>query len=208
MDMRLRPNGQNGLSVSSFDMFSRYQRNTDGNGAWPWEHQALTRARFCAGDPDIGRKFEAERAYILQMPRDEEKLKRDVVDMRAKMLEGHPNCSALFDIKHDRGGMVDIEFAVQKMVLAASREHPELINNFGNTLLLEMTAKAGLIRETTAAQAVKAYRRYRDIQREVRLGLGAEGGPVRVEPGLVCKEAEDVKTLWREVFGTDEPQRA
>ena len=207
VDMRLRPNGQNGLSVSSFDMFSRYQRNTDGNGAWPWEHQALTRARFCAGDPDIGRKFEAERAYILQMPRDEEKLKRDVVAMRAKMLEGHPNCSALFDIKHDRGGMVDIEFAVQKMVLSASREHTELINNFGNTLLLEMTAKAGLIRETTAAQAVKAYRRYRDIQREIRLGLGAEGGPVRVEPGLVCKEAEDVKTLWREVFGTDEPQR-
>ena len=59
VDLRLRPNGENGLAVSSFDMFSRYQRNVDGNGAWLWEHQALTRARFGAGDPDLGRKFEA-----------------------------------------------------------------------------------------------------------------------------------------------------
>ena len=208
IDMRLRPNGQNGLSVSSFEMFQRYQRNTDGNGAWPWEHQALTRARFCAGDPDVGRKFEAERAYILQLARDDAKLAADVIEMRAKMLEGHPNKTALFDIKQDRGGMVDIEFAVQKLVLGASRVHPELVNNFGNTLLLEMTAKAGLVAEETAAAAVKAYRRYRDIQREVRLSLGAEGGPVRVHLESVEKEAEAVKALWREVFHTDAPQRA
>ncbi len=208
IDMRLRPNGQNGLSVSSVAMFSRYQRNSDGNGAWPWEHQALTRARFCAGDPDIGRAFEAERAYILQMERDESKLRSDVIEMRAKMLEGHPNKTPLFDIKQDRGGMVDIEFAVQKLVLGESRRHPELVNNFGNTLLLEMMAKAGLVKEATAGQAVKAYRRYRDIQREVRLGQGAEGGPVRVAPETVAKESDAVKALWREVFGTDEPSRA
>ncbi len=124
------------------------------------------------------------------------------------MLEGHPNKTALFDIKQDRGGMVDIEFAVQKLVLGESRNHPELVNNFGNTLLLEMMAKAGLVKEATAAEAVKAYRRYRDIQREVRLGQGAEGGPVRVAPESVAAEAVAVKALWREVFGTDDPVRA
>lgn len=207
IDMRLRPNGQNGLSVSSFAMFSRYQRNLDGNGAWPWEHQALTRARFCAGDPDVGRKFEAERACILQMPRDEAKLQADVIEMRAKMLEGHPNRSALFDIKHDRGGMVDIEFIVQKIVLAESGAHPELVNNFGNTLLLEMMAKAGLVPEALAGRAVSAYRRYRDIQREVRLGQGGDGGPVRVDPALVREEVSAVRALWKAVFKTDAPER-
>ena len=64
IDLRLRPNGENGLIVSSFDMFSNYERNVGANGAWVWEHQALTRARFVAGDPSLGRRFEDERAAI------------------------------------------------------------------------------------------------------------------------------------------------
>ncbi len=206
VDLRLRPNGENGLAVSSFDMFSRYQRNVDGNGAWLWEHQALTRARFVAGDPDLGRKFEAERVAILREPRNRDALKVEVSAMRAKMLEGHPNSSGLFDLKHDRGGMVDVEFIVQYLVLGWSAEFPELANNFGNILLLEMCARLGLIDEASAAKAVLAYRRYRALQHEIRLNAG-EGVPARVPLDMVEAEREAVKTLWREVFGNDGPQR-
>src|SRR6185369_1134213 len=113
-DLRLRPNGSSGLLVSSLAAFHKYQRES----AWTWEHQALTRARFCAGDPAVGAVFEAERKAILCLPRDAAKLAGEVRAMRVTMREGHPNRSELFDVKHDPGGMVDIEFIVQYLVLA------------------------------------------------------------------------------------------
>ncbi len=205
VDLRLRPNGENGLVVSSFEMFKRYQRNEDGTGAWPWEHQALTRARFCAGDRAIGAAFEAERAAILMLPRDKNKVFEEVSLMRAKMLEGHPNRTALFDVKHDRGGMVDVEFAVQALVLSYSHDYPDLVNNFGNILLLEMAARDGLIDSTLATECVRIYRNYRYIQRTQRL-QGVQGG-VRVDPVTLNGDIDTVKKLWRSVFGNDGPQR-
>lgn len=205
VDLRLRPNGENGLVVSSFEMFKRYQRNEDGTGAWPWEHQALTRARFCAGDRAIGAAFEAERAAILMLSRDKAKVFEEVSLMRAKMLEGHPNHTALFDVKHDRGGMVDVEFAVQALVLSYSHEYPDLVNNFGNILLLEMAARDGLIDCGLAAECVRIYRNYRYIQRTQRL-QGVQGG-VRVDPTTLVDDINTVKKLWYSVFGNDGPQR-
>ena len=205
VDLRLRPNGENGLVVSSLEMFKRYQRNEDGTGAWPWEHQALARARFCAGDREIGMAFEKEREAILRLPRDKEKVFKDVSDMRERMLEGHPNTSDLFDVKHDRGGMVDVEFAVQAMVLAYSHEHPELVNNFGNILLLEMAARAGLIPQDLAQKCVSIYRNYRFIQRKHRLEFGS--GAVRVERADQQDNINAVLELWKSVFGSYGPQR-
>ena len=205
VDLRLRPNGENGLIVSNMNMFRRYQRNDDGNGAWAWEHQALTRARFCAGDPQVGAMFEEERRYILMLPRDAAEVAAGVLEMRAKMLEGHPNKTAFFDVKHDRGGMVDLEFIVQYLVLAYSSKHPELVNNFGTTLLTEMAASLGLIDKELARKAVQAYRHYRNIQREIRLSRG-ETVKARVEPELVQDDFPAVLELWRQVFGTDAPQ--
>ncbi|MBQ5766873.1 MAG: bifunctional [Burkholderiaceae bacterium] len=205
VDLRLRPNGENGLVVSSLDMFKRYQRNEDGTGAWPWEHQALTRARFCAGDREIGEAFERERAEILCLPRIKEEVFTNVVDMRQKMLEGHGNPTRLFDLKHDRGGMVDVEFAVQALVLAYSHEHPELINNFGNIRLLSMAADAGLIEPAVAERAAAAYRRYRAIQRTIRLERGDI--PARVDFAMVADEIAAVKALWVAIFGDEGPQR-
>ncbi len=205
VDLRLRPNGENGLVVSSLEMFKRYQRNEDGTGAWPWEHQALTRARFCAGDREIGMAFEKEREAILRLPRDKEKVFKDVSDMRERMLEGHLNTSDLFDVKHDRGGMVDVEFAVQAMVLAYSHEHPELVNNFGNILLLEMAARAGLIPQDLAQKCVSIYRNYRFIQRKHRLEFGS--GAVRVERAEQQDNINAVLELWKSVFGSYGPQR-
>lgn len=205
VDLRLRPNGENGLVVSSLDMFKRYQRNEDGTGAWPWEHQALTRARFCAGDREIGEAFERERAEILCLPRIKEEVFTNVVDMRQKMLEGHGNPTRLFDLKHDRGGMVDVEFSVQALVLAYSHEHPELINNFGNIRLLSMAADAGLIEPAVAERAAAAYRRYRAIQRTIRLERGDI--PTRVDFAMVADEIAAVKALWVAIFGDEGPQR-
>ncbi|MEG1970136.1 MAG: bifunctional [glutamate--ammonia ligase]-adenylyl-L-tyrosine phosphorylase/[glutamate--ammonia-ligase] adenylyltransferase, partial [Burkholderiaceae bacterium] len=206
IDLRLRPNGNAGLVVSSFEAFSKYQRNEDGTGAWAWEHQALTRARFCAGDAEIGARFEAERGFILTRSRDLAALRDEVIKMRARMIEGHPNPTELFDLKHDRGGMVDIEFIVQTLVLAHSHQHPELVKNLGNIALLKMAGDAGLIARGLAGEVSDAYRRYRKLQHELRLN-SAEGDAARVPREVVASEVAQVCGLWRAVMGTDEPGR-
>lgn len=111
-----------------------------------------------------------------------------------------------FDIKHDRGGMVDVEFIVQLLVLTSSSTHPELVNNFGNILLLETAARLGLVDEQLVKPAVKAYRRYRALQHEIRLNCG-EGVPVRVPMKMVEDEKAAVLALWKAVFGTEGPTR-
>jgi glutamate-ammonia-ligase adenylyltransferase len=200
IDLRLRPNGNAGLMVSAFDAFSRYQRNEDGMGAWVWEHQALTRARFCTGDVELGYRFEAERAHVLMQQRDLDKLKSEVLAMRRKMLEGHPNASALFDLKHDRGGMVDIEFIVQYLVLAHSHRHVDLVRNLGNIALLQMAGGMRLIDASLGREVADAYRTFRALQHRMRLN-GAERA--RVEPAEVEAPVAAVRRLWTEVFGVE-----
>ena len=102
-DLRLRPDGAGGLLVSPLASFRDYQQKQ----AWGWEHQALTRARFVAGDGAIGQAFEKLRIAILREPRDLEALRRAITAMRQKILDAHPNTSGRFDLKHDRGGMIE-----------------------------------------------------------------------------------------------------
>ena len=204
IDLRLRPDGNAGLMVSSFDAFSRYQRKEGegGHGAWPWEHQALTRARFSAGDAAIGARFEAEREHVLMQSRDGDKLRTDVLAMRVRMLEGHPNTSALFDVKHDRGGMIDIEFIVQYLVLLNARQHRVLLRNAGNIALLRMAGELGLIDHPLALEVADAYRTFRHIQHRLRLN-GAERS--RLPPQEVEREIAAVKRLWSSVFDSTAP---
>jgi glutamate-ammonia-ligase adenylyltransferase len=193
-DLRLRPDGATGLLVSGLAGFRKYQRES----AWTWEHQALTRARFVAGDATIGAAFEAERNAILCLPRDRAKLAADVVDMRRRMLAGHPNRTPLFDVKHDPGGMVDIEFIVQFLVLLHSREHPALTRNTGNIALVQAAGELGLVSATLAVEAANAYREYRREQHRVRL-TGAPHARVPAAPQAQRRAA--VETLWSNVFG-------
>jgi glutamate-ammonia-ligase adenylyltransferase len=165
VDLRLRPNGDSGLLVSSVEAFEEYQLKH----AWVWEHQALTRARYCAGDADIGAAFERIRSNVLRQKRELPKLRAEIVAMRQKMHDGHPNKSTLFDIKHDRGGMVDIEFMVQYLVLAHAHAHPELAENKGNLALLGRAAQAGLILPEAAEQVAGLYRELRRLQHAMRL---------------------------------------
>jgi glutamate-ammonia-ligase adenylyltransferase len=192
-DLELRPSGASGLLVSPVEAFERYQEKD----AWVWEHQALTRARFCAGDPGAGAKFEAIRETILRQARDPSKLKAEILSMREKMLAAHPNRSGLFDLKHDRGGMIDVEFAVQHLVLAHSHESASLTKNLGNIALLRIAAELGLIDKDGAEKARDAYREYRRLQHALRLN-GAQYA--RVPEEQVAAHATAVRELWKEVF--------
>ncbi|RQR67265.1 bifunctional [glutamate--ammonia ligase]-adenylyl-L-tyrosine phosphorylase/[glutamate--ammonia-ligase] adenylyltransferase [Burkholderia sp. Bp9126] len=200
IDLRLRPNGEAGLLVTDLDAFRRYQlREGDAaNTAWVWEHQALTRARHSAGDAQIGAAFEAIRQQVLTMPRDAAVLAKEIVDMRDKVFAGHPNHGDLFDLKHDRGGMVDIEFIVQYWVLLHASGDPELIRNTGNIALLREVARFGLMSEAEAERVGAAYRTYRKLQHKLRLD-GME--KARVDPSVVADERAVVAALWARVFG-------
>jgi len=202
IDLRLRPNGNAGLLVTPIEAFERYQENADGHGAWVWEHQALTRARACAGDAALGQRVEQIRARVLRQERDAQALAAEVVAMRRRMLEGHQNRSAQFDIKHDRGGMVDVEFIVQFLVLAHAHAHEQLLANRGNIGLLALAGELGLVEATAAQSVANAYRRFRQLQHSLRLN-GAQRA--RVDRDHVCVEIAAVLQLWRSVLGTEEP---
>ena len=193
-DLRLRPDGASGLLVSPLASFREYQQTH----AWDWEHQALTRARFVAGDPDIGREFEALRIAILRKRRDLPALRRDIVAMREKIYAAHPNRSALFDLKHDRGGIIDVEFVVQYLVLGHAHACPELTGNIGNLALLKLAGRMGLIPEAQALAAHEAYREFRRRQHRLRL---AGDRYARVARDAVGAQVQAVLDLWRVVFG-------
>ncbi len=192
-DLRLRPDGASGLLVSRLDAFAQYQRSK----AWVFEHQALTRARFVAGDADVGRRFEQLRVEILRLPRALPRLRQEVAAMRARMLEGHPNTSGLFDIKHDRGGIVDVEFVVQYLVLGHTHTHAELTGNIGNLALLRLAGRLGLIDSRAAEAAHHSYREFRRMQHALRL----QGERyARVEQDKVAGLVQPVLALWGAVL--------
>ena len=193
-DLRLRPDGAAGLMVSSLAAFDRYQREQ----AWTWEHQALTRARFVAGHAAIGTAFESIRDDVLRQPRDAAKLAADVIDMRARMAAGHANPTPDFDLKHDRGGMVDIEFVVQFLVLAHAHRHRALTKNAGNIALLGIAAQAGLLPTELASASADAYREYRRLQHQIRM----TGAPhARVDPSPQAARRAAVDALWEHALG-------
>jgi len=195
-DLRLRPNGEAGLVVTSLASFRKYQLEA----AWVWEHQALTRARYSAGDAAIGDAFHQIRIEILQQPRDLAELKREVLAMRQKMYDAHGGKSAhlreSFDLKHDQGGLIDVEFIVQALVLGHAHEHAELTANRGNIALLRFAAEKGLIPADLADTVRDAYREYRRMQHALRLN----NMPGRVDPALVADKVAAVRALWRHVF--------
>ncbi|MGV8933291.1 MAG: bifunctional [glutamate--ammonia ligase]-adenylyl-L-tyrosine phosphorylase/[glutamate--ammonia-ligase] adenylyltransferase [Gallionellaceae bacterium] len=190
-DLRLRPNGSSGLLVSSVDAFEEYQLQS----AWVWEHQALTRARYSAGDKNVGVKFEAIRTSVLCQPRDIKELRTEVANMRIKMHEGHKNNSDLFDIKHDSGGMVDIEFMVQFIVLAYAASYSDLAANSGNLALLALSAKLNLIDSKLVEAVQNTYRKLRLIQHKMRLN---NTGPCRIAATEI--DVEPVLQLWNTLF--------
>lgn len=159
VDMRLRPDGASGMLVSSLNAYRAYQRDK----AWIWEHQALVRARVVAGDPVIAKQFAAIRAESLMRSRDKVTLRKEICEMRERMrIANSKSKSGQFDLKQDKGGIVDIEFMVQYGVLAWASGYPALLDFTDNIQLLEGFVKAGKISAEEAAYLSDAYRTYRD----------------------------------------------
>lgn len=200
IDTRLRPNGSAGFLVTNAKAFRKYQLREGDNAAWVWEHQALTRARYSAGNPEVGRAFDQVRAEVLSQPRDIDVLRTEILEMRRKVHEGHPNPSEDFDLKHDSGGMVDIEFMVQFLVLAYAHQYPQLIGNLGNIALLRIAGELGLIEKVAAQQVGDAYRLLRLRQHRLRLD-GVDKTRIHLigEPELAAAR-NSVLSLWNDIF--------
>ncbi len=192
-DMQLRPDGASGLLVSTVDAFRAYQQHK----AWVWEHQAITRARFSAGDVEIGKAFEQIRCDVMTQKRDMATLNKEVVEMRQKMRAGHVIPADVFDLKQSLGCIIDVEFMVQYLVLAHAHQHPELTENIGNIALLARLASLGVIEKAQAEAVANAYRELRKKQHALRL-QGHTKAQVSVHE--VAHLVESVKSLWTKLM--------
>ncbi|WP_332742428.1 bifunctional [glutamate--ammonia ligase]-adenylyl-L-tyrosine phosphorylase/[glutamate--ammonia-ligase] adenylyltransferase [Hydrogenophaga sp.] len=197
IDTALRPNGNSGLLVTSFQAYTNYQQQRGSNTAWTWEHQAMTRARFVLGGVALAGRFDAVREDVITALRDGDSLAREIVAMREKVRQAHPVRGTRFDVKHSPGGMVDVEFAVQYLVLLHSRTHPELRLNTGNINLLRRAEANGLLTPGMGEAAAQAYRELRQIQHRARL----DEAPTQVDAALVAESAAAVRALWDHVLG-------
>jgi glutamate-ammonia-ligase adenylyltransferase len=197
IDTALRPNGNAGLLVTALSAFEDYQTQRGSNTAWTWEHQAMTRARCVWAADGMAERFERIREGVLTCSRDKAALQREIVAMRQRVAAAHRISEGHFDVKHSPGGMVDVEFAVQYLVLAHSTQHPALRANSGNIALLLAAEQEGLLSKGVGQGAAAAYRELRRAQHLARLD---EEHP-QVETERLQNEQSAVKALWTEVFG-------
>jgi glutamate-ammonia-ligase adenylyltransferase len=166
IDTRLRPNGNSGLLVSSLDAFEKYQRED----AWTWEHQALVRARPVVASEQLEQRFAAIREGVLLQRRDVDRLRGDIVQMRKKMRAEQSEQSPEAFLKRAAGGITDIEFMVQYMVLAAASDHPRLLAYTDNQRLLETLRVLGLLAEDDAQVLAETYPQLRAQAHRAALG--------------------------------------
>jgi [glutamine synthetase] adenylyltransferase / [glutamine synthetase]-adenylyl-L-tyrosine phosphorylase len=196
IDTALRPNGNSGLLVTSVAAFEKYQQGRHSNTAWTWEHQAITRARFCAGNPALEPAFEAVRKSVMCAVRDPQALRSEVRSMREKIRSAHTISAGRFDIKQSPGGMMDAEFAVQCMVLEHSRNHPELRGNLGNIALLQRLENSALLPPHIGTAAANAYRDLRRAQHRARL----DDKPAQCTAADMAVQQQAILALWHGVF--------
>ena len=197
IDTALRPNGNSGLLVTSLASFERYQTGRGSNTAWTWEHQALTRARWCAGWRALEPQFDAVRRRVLCAPREPEALRAEVHAMREKVRAAHPVKGGRFDVKHSAGGMMDAEFAVQYLVLSQGASHSGLMDDVGNIALMQRAQAYGLLPAPVGDAAADAYRDLRRAQHRARL----DEQPTQVDAESMAAQRDAVLALWHAVFG-------
>ncbi|MBX7229932.1 MAG: hypothetical protein K1X48_10035 [Burkholderiaceae bacterium] len=199
IDTRLRPNGNAGMLVTNQEAFARYF-----DTAALWEYQAITRARFCVGDLRLGNWFESLRHQLIAKPRQWEEVAVQVETMRRRVSDNHPNRSNLFCIKHDPGGLVDMEFAVQAIILAYASLYPDLIDNAGTLALATRAAGHGLIDQDITLSACDAYRHLRYLQHLRRM----QGEAIaRVSKEQIAVYATAVRTFVQAI-GLNFPTRS
>jgi glutamate-ammonia-ligase adenylyltransferase len=198
IDTALRPNGNSGLLVTRFEAYADYQQQRGSNTAWTWEHQAMTRARFVLGSAALRQRFAQVREQVITADRDASALRAEIVAMRDKVRAAHPQRrSDVFDVKHSPGGMVDVEFVVQYLVLAHAARHRALVDNAGNIALLERAEQAGLLPTGLGHGAADAYRELRRTQHRARLNEE----PTELALSELSQARQSVLQLWQQVLG-------
>ncbi|HFC46537.1 MAG TPA: bifunctional glutamine synthetase adenylyltransferase/deadenyltransferase, partial [Dissulfuribacter thermophilus] len=155
-DMRLRPDGDQGVLISSISAYREYQLNQ----AWTWEHQALVRARPICGSHHLAKEFTAIRREVLMRGREEDHLKREFSSMRAKMLGTVTKKEGVFDIKHGLGGLTDIEFIAQFYALLYAREYPEILKETATASILRLLGSHGIIGPEVSERLVQIFTHY------------------------------------------------
>ncbi|HTX24641.1 MAG TPA: bifunctional [glutamate--ammonia ligase]-adenylyl-L-tyrosine phosphorylase/[glutamate--ammonia-ligase] adenylyltransferase [Steroidobacteraceae bacterium] len=189
VDLRLRPSGGSGPLVTSLRAFAEYQERS----AWTWEHQALLHARAVAGAPSVRAGFERVRMDILRHHVRSERLLEDVRAMRERMrrelAKSRPGGT---DLKHDAGGIADIEFLAQYWALRWARDYPP-VAQFPDTIRqLESVASANLVSQRTVDTLTAAYRAYRTRAHHLSL----EGRPAIVPADEFAAERAAVSAVW------------
>ena len=194
IDTALRPNGTTGLLVSSINSFIDYQNNK----AWSWEHQALTKARFLIGSTVIKEKFDKLRTEVLMKNRIAESLQEEILSMRLLMMEKRKKKqgSTYIDIKHDKGGLIDIEFIVQYVILSSASKFPYLCNNVGNFSLLKAISELKLLPPLLTRTVSEIFVKYRELVHANRLNNFES----LVKSEIVITEREKVNELWKITF--------
>ncbi|MCC5452691.1 bifunctional [glutamate--ammonia ligase]-adenylyl-L-tyrosine phosphorylase/[glutamate--ammonia-ligase] adenylyltransferase [Rheinheimera sp. UJ51] len=189
IDTRLRPSGNSGLLAIHIDTYQQYLQQD----AWTWEHQALVRARMILGSADLRSQFSQIRQHILTLARDPAQLTQDVLQMRAKLREHHG--VATNDVKHSVGGIVDLEFLSQYLVLAYSKDYPALFEFTDNIRILAAAAASGLLPEAEATALAEAYQVLRGAGHRHTLAPAT----VNVDSGLAQHRAQ-VQQSWQHWF--------
>ncbi len=188
-DMRLRPSGDSGMLVSHIEGFRDYQ----ANDAWTWEHQALIRARAITGDDDLQRAFGQMRMAILSRPRKEDALRNEVATMRDKLRQAQPPSEpGTFDIKQGRGGIIDIEFLVQYLMLRHARQYPEITRWTDNVRQLQSLSHHRVIDQQAAFGLRRAYL----ILRAMGHRLNLKGLPTRIDDSRFRGLRDHVQRCW------------
>ncbi|HNP34559.1 MAG TPA: bifunctional [glutamate--ammonia ligase]-adenylyl-L-tyrosine phosphorylase/[glutamate--ammonia-ligase] adenylyltransferase [Woeseiaceae bacterium] len=194
VDTRLRPSGRKGLLVTSVEAFSRYQEEH----AWTWEHQALLRARAVAGSANVAAEFQRIRSETLTRRVKIDKLREDVLSMRKRMRAELDNSnSEMFNLKHGNGGIGDIEFIVQYLVLTRAAAYPSVIEFTDNIRQLNALAECGALSLGVASDLQQVYRHFR--RRQHHLSLNGEA-PL-VPDSEFAPERLRVGAAWQQVFG-------
>jgi len=190
VDMRLRPSGAAGPIASHFTGFARYQRES----AWTWEHMALTRARPVAGDAGLRQRISETLEAVLRMPRDPQRLVSDIATMRRRIAEENPRPSP-WDLKNRRGGLIDLEFFVQYLILREAASFPEILHR-GTAQALVALSEVDALAIQAQRELVAAERLLRDVQ--AVLVLVSDN-----MPGAATLPEPDAATLARCVGAVD-----
>ncbi|QGU12290.1 bifunctional [glutamate--ammonia ligase]-adenylyl-L-tyrosine phosphorylase/[glutamate--ammonia-ligase] adenylyltransferase [Leclercia sp. J807] len=190
VDARLRPSGAAGMLVSSTESFADYQKNE----AWTWEHQALVRARVVYGDPQLKAQFDTIRRDVLTATREGPTLQTEVREMREKMRAHLGNKHRdRFDIKADEGGITDIEFITQYLVLRDAHAKPKLTRWSDNVRILELLAQNDIMDEQEALALTRAYTTLRDELHHLAL----QEQPGHLPLDCFNAERELVRACWQ-----------